>query len=388
MPAPGHRELMTNRWFNHSFFPPAEGTGSLSTIQLTTTEIADAAIREIIQISLSAAPFDLLLDQLLVPADTSFRWISPLGQIRETKTALSGLFGRFVARAYLTRYCQFRYFESIRSDTQTLAAWPNFTVRRVQDGDLPDWIVTTAGGANSIAIAEAKGSHNTNGYRAPLDSAKDQVRRIDIMSGPTVLAVKRYAIVSRWSVQGNTKLDMPWLVVDDPEEGERPPNSNERKRLTRSIALGHFAAMAEGLGATGISSALQQAKKARPGNLHLPQQEVVQVEREGEPTRTVLGAAVTSSGIIQLPREGNLEAFRSALETVYGDKVMLLTVDVETLRGIDAGIIPIADAPPSEPTSEPSFWAERRQYSDQTELTPIRSVTLLRPPPLDQIESD
>jgi len=378
---------MTNRRFNHVFFPPSQGTGGLKIIELTTTEIADAAIREIVQISLSAAPFDLFVDQLLIPSDIWFRWVSPLGQIRETKTALSGLFGRFVARAYLTRYCQFRYFEPIRSDTQTLSSWPNFTVRRVDNGDLPDWIVTTAAGANSIAIAEAKGSHNTNGYGAPLASAKSQVRRIEIMSGTTTLAIKRYAIVSRWSVQGNPNLDMPWLAVDDPEEGERPPNSNERKLLARSIALGHFAAMAEGLGATAISNALQLAKKARPGSLQLPRQELIQVEREDAHARTVLGAAITSSGIIPLPRDGDLEEFRSALQTVYGDKVMLLTIDVETLKKIDAGEFPIEGEQLAPPVGEPSFWEEERQHSDETNLIPIRLATLSRPPPADQIES-
>jgi len=93
-------------------------------IELSTGEIADAAIREICQLSLSAAPFDLLLEQLLAPADKWFRWIGPLGEIRETKTALSGLFGRFIARAYLTRYHGFAYFEPVRSETQALAGWP------------------------------------------------------------------------------------------------------------------------------------------------------------------------------------------------------------------------------------------------------------------------
>jgi hypothetical protein len=378
---------MTNRRFQHSFSPASQGTGSLSTIDLTTTEIAQAAIREIIQISLSAAPFDLFLDQLLVPSDPWFRWIGPLGQIRETRTALSGLFGRFVARAYLTRYFQFRYFEPIRSDTQTLAAWPNFSIRRVGDGDLPDWIATTAAGANSVAIAEAKGSHNTSGYRAALDSAKNQARRIEIMSGPTVLTVKRYAIVSRWSVQGNPRLEQPWLAVDDPEEGERPPNPKERRLLERSIALGHFAAMAEGLGATETSSALRRAKIAQPGNLQLPRQELVQVERKDAPTRTVIGAVVTPFGIISLPREENLEAFRSALETVYGVKAMLLTIEIETLQKIDAGTVPTEGEHFSEPMDEPSFWSEERQYPDQTGLIPIRLVTLLRPP-LDQTKLD
>jgi hypothetical protein len=188
-------------------------------------------------------------------------------------------------------------------------------------------------------------------------------------------------------VQGNPKLDMPWLAVDDPEDGERPPNSRERRQLARSIALGHFAAMAEGLGASGTSSALQQAKGARPGNLRLPQEELLQVERKDAPIKIALGAAVTSSGIIPMPREGNLEEFRSALATVYGDKAMLLTIDVEILKKIDAGTIPVEAGQPSEPKGEPSFWLEERQYSDQTELTPLGLVTLLRPPPLDQIKS-
>jgi hypothetical protein len=179
---------------------------------------------------------------------------------------------------------------------------------------------------------------------------------------------------------------MPWLAVDDPEDGERPPSKCERKLLERSIALGHFAAMADGLGATETSIALQQAKKARPGNLHLPRQELVQVERTDAPARTVLGAAVASSGIIPLPREGSLEAFRSALETVYGDKVMFLTIDAEILKQIDAGIMPIADKQPSQPIAEPPpFWSEERQYSDQTELTPIKLITLVRPPPLTKL---
>ncbi|MET3842664.1 hypothetical protein [Bradyrhizobium sp. OAE829] len=376
---------MTIRRFNHVFLPSSQGTGSLPIIELTTTEIAHAAIREIVQISLSAAPFDLFVDQLLVPSDAWFRWVSPLGQIRETKTALSGLFGRFVARAYLARYCQFRYFEPIRSDTQTLSGWPSFTVKRVDSGDLPDWIVATAGGANSIAIAEAKGSHNTSGYSAPLSAAKTQARRIVIKSGTTTLAVKRYAIVSRWSVQGIPNLNMPWLAVDDPEEGERPPSPDERKLLARSIALGHFAAMAEGLGATAISMALHQAKQGSPGSLQLPEQELVQVEREDASARIVLGAAVTNSGIIPLPRYGELEEFRSSLQTVFGGKVMLLTIDGATLKQIDAGTFPTEAEQPKEPVGEPSFWTEERQHFDGTELIPMSLVSLSRPPTADQL---
>ena len=200
-----------------------------------------------------------------------------------------------------------------------------------------------------------------------------------------MLAVKRYAIATRWSVQGNPKLDMPWLAVDDPQDGERPPSKREQIRLERSIALGHFSAMAAGLGATETSIALQRAKMAPPGSLHLPRQELVQVERKDRPPRTVLGAAVTSSGIIHLPREGSLEAFRSALNTVYGDKVMLLTIDAETLKQIDAGTMPIADKQSAQPTAAQPFWSGERRHPDQTELTPIKLVTIVRPPPLTKL---
>src|SRR5579863_10361189 len=107
---------MTIRTFHHTFSPFTHPLSHLGAVSISTTEIAQAGIIEIIQLALSAAPFDLLLENLLVPGDHWFKWLGPLGQIRETKTALSGLFGRFVARAYLTKFLGFTHFEPIRAD--------------------------------------------------------------------------------------------------------------------------------------------------------------------------------------------------------------------------------------------------------------------------------
>ena len=68
--------------------------------------IEDAGIREVIKIPGAAFGAWSILDALLTPtgAGTPFIFRKPLGQAREVKVALSGLFGRFVARAYLERY--------------------------------------------------------------------------------------------------------------------------------------------------------------------------------------------------------------------------------------------------------------------------------------------
>lgn len=207
--------------------PNGQGTSTESLIELTTDEIADAAIREIVQLSLSATPFDLFLEQLLVPNDTWFRWIGQLGHIRETKTALSGLFGRFIARAYLTRYFGFAYFEPVQSDTQSLAGWPSFTVKRKADGDLPDWVIASHAGANSIAIAEAKGSHNIAGPNSPLESARKQVNRIDVLSGQ--LRSSLSAMLSQrdgryTAIRGYMNLGWPSMI---------PKKANANQRLMK-----------------------------------------------------------------------------------------------------------------------------------------------------------
>lgn len=68
---------MSDRKFGHKFIVPVSKTTKTTTtvIRLATAEIAEAAIQEIIQTSLSGLPFNLLLNQLLDGTD-EFRWIA------------------------------------------------------------------------------------------------------------------------------------------------------------------------------------------------------------------------------------------------------------------------------------------------------------------------
>src|ERR1700710_2085261 len=176
--------MMTARKFHHSFYPSTDPLSSMSVVELTTLQIADAALLEIIQIAVGSLPFQQHLEQLLVQGDPWFRWIGQLGQIRETKTALSGLYGRFVARAYLTRHCGYHYFQSLNSQMTPVTFGSGLVARKNKAGDAPDWIIGTLTG-NQIAIAEAKGSHNTAGASHALKAAIAQVNRVSVYAGRT-----------------------------------------------------------------------------------------------------------------------------------------------------------------------------------------------------------
>src|SRR6266404_2266983 len=94
------------RTFLHSFDPPSASPVTGPTVDLELSDIEDAGIREVLQTPGAAYGAWSILDALLTPTGpgTPFVFREPLGQAREVKVALSGLFGRFVARAYLERY--------------------------------------------------------------------------------------------------------------------------------------------------------------------------------------------------------------------------------------------------------------------------------------------
>ena len=112
------------RTFFHSFDPPAASPVTGATVDLEVSEIEDAGIREVLQTPGAAYGAWSILDALLTPtgAGTPFVFSEPLGQAREVKVALSGLFGRFVARAYLERYFNLSIFAHLAAARSTLIA--------------------------------------------------------------------------------------------------------------------------------------------------------------------------------------------------------------------------------------------------------------------------
>lgn len=367
--------IVSTRLFNHAYFEDGLYQPGPLTVSLTTMEIAEAAMREIVQLDLSASPFDIFMTDLLDPHTSSFRWIAQLGQIRETRTALSGLFGRFVARAYLTRYAGFHHFEPIRGDLSALNAWPDLSLHRDGVGDLPDWIVSTASGSGTVAVAEAKGSHNASGPRAALDKAREQARRVKIMAGADELEVKRFAIATRWAVAGDPKLQRPYLWVDDPTDGERRATPKEQAAMQRGVGLGHFAALAQGLGYGHSAELLNRAKADQPGGLDFDSADLAVVDDE-DGSRLMMVAAITRSGVVRLPPDAT-EDFQVGLISVFGDQALLMAVDVESALAVDrmefAGT-DLKQAP--QRAGEADFWSARRARPDGVEILPLDAVKL------------
>ena len=182
------------RTFRHEFYPYGDSPIPGPNVELTVEEIEDAGLREVLQAP--GAPFGswAILDGLLEPTGdyTPFIFREPLGQSREVKVALSGLFGRFVARAYLERYFNLSIFAHVTESRLLLNGSHEIEVVRRGGGDLPDWVACDASIRN-FTIAEAKGSHNLSGPKQALSSAWDQAERIDINIGARRATVKRLA---------------------------------------------------------------------------------------------------------------------------------------------------------------------------------------------------
>jgi hypothetical protein len=152
------------RTFIHSFDPPVDSPVTGSTVALTVEQIEDAGIKEILQTPGAALGTWALLDALLQPtgAGTPFLFREPLGQSREVKVALSGLFGRFVARAYLERYLGLSVFAHLSKRYLVLHRRKRLQIVRREKGDLPDWIAWRPNDPYPT-FAEAKGCHDAGG---------------------------------------------------------------------------------------------------------------------------------------------------------------------------------------------------------------------------------
>ena len=116
------------RTFWHDFHPPHLNPLHGWDVELTVQEIEDAGLREILQTPGAALGSWGMLEPLLQPTGdgTPFVFREPLGDAREVKVALSGLFGRFVARAYPRAILPSFHFRSSRTfDHRARRSAPN-----------------------------------------------------------------------------------------------------------------------------------------------------------------------------------------------------------------------------------------------------------------------
>lgn len=245
------------RTFLHSFDPPASSPVAGATVDLDVSEIEDAGIREVLQTPGAAYGAWSILDALLTPtgAGTPFIFREPLGQAREVKVALSGLFGRFVARAYLERYFNLSIFAHLGSRIIDLNRRRQVKVTRLSRGDLPDWIACTSN-LSSLTVAEAKGCHDNGGPAKALNRAWAQAGRIDITAGGSKVTVKRIAIATRWGMAAPSPTDAHLSVRDPVDEGE-PIKPEEEDALFIGLLRLHIANLITSLGHAELASALR-----------------------------------------------------------------------------------------------------------------------------------
>lgn len=245
------------RTFLHSFDPPASSPVTGATVDLDVSDIEDAGIREVLQTPGAAYGAWSILDALLTPtgAGTPFIFREPLGQAREVKVALSGLFGRFVARAYLERYFNLSIFAHLGSRIIDLDRRRQVKVTRLFRGDLPDWIAC-ASDLSSLTVAEAKGCHDNGGPAKALNRAWAQAGRIDITAGGSKVTVKRIAIATRWGMAAPSPTEAHLSVRDPVDEGE-PIKPEEKDALFIGLLRLHIANLINSLGHAELASALR-----------------------------------------------------------------------------------------------------------------------------------
>lgn len=244
------------RTFLHSFDPPSASPITGATVELDVAEIEDAGIREVLQTPGAAYGAWSILDALLAPTGvgTPFIFREPLGQAREVKVALSGLFGRFVARAYLERYFNLSIFAHLGSQTIDLDRRRKVKIRRLSRGDLPDWIAC-ASDLSSLTVAEAKGCHDPRGPAKALTRAWAQAGRIDVTAQDRKVTVKRIAIATRWGMAVAGPTDAHLSVKDPLDEGE-PIEPQDKDALFIGMLRLHIANLIRPLGHAELAGAL------------------------------------------------------------------------------------------------------------------------------------
>lgn len=228
-----------------------------STVELEVSEIEYAGIREVLQThSITYGPWSML-DALLAPGP-AFVFKQPLGHAREVKVALSGLFGRFVARAYLERYFHLSIFCHLGRKTITLDGRRNIEIRRLASGDLPDWVACQPD-LSDLTVAEAKGCHDRGGPEKALERAWAQAQRIDVVEQNQALAVRRVAVATRWgsAVGGSPNAH---LSVRDPVDGDH--ESSDKDAPFIGLLRLHMANLLEPLGHGVLAAALRRLTNA------------------------------------------------------------------------------------------------------------------------------
>ena len=245
------------RTFWHDFHPPYLNPLPGRDVELTVQEIEHAGLREILQTPGAALGSWAILDALLQPTgdDTPFVFRQPLGEAREVKVALSGLFGRFVTRAYLARYFGLSIFAHLGKPRIVLDGRRQIEIVRCGSGDLPDWVACSST-LSDLTVAEAKGSHAHSGPAQALSQAWKQAGRIRIEASSRPVPLRRIAVATRWGVGTGGPPD-PWISVRDPVDDGDAIGQSEEDAMYVGLFRHHVANMITKIGHLELAAAIR-----------------------------------------------------------------------------------------------------------------------------------
>jgi len=294
--------------FTHDF-TPASGSTLGATVDLSVRAVEDAGLLEILQSPGPAVGLWGLFDPLLDLASAEFRFIEPLGQSREVKTALSGLFGRFVARAYARRHLGLTHFTHVTKPPMRLSGPMRGELRRVRGrrGDMPDWVAW--GPRSGMAIVKAKGCHDRSGPGQTLGRAFAQAERAEIWGRQGLAPLKRYAIATRWGFAAPLNW-APMLWVRDPDEEGNNVAPEEIHELQAGVIRLHYASLLDRLEQRALAAALRDLvrtpfrnRHAEAGSRAMAALEAASPRRvvgsvSVEPQDDLIGGFVTRSGVL------------------------------------------------------------------------------------------
>ena len=249
------------RTFRHEFQPSSANPVTTPEAELTVQQIEHAGLLEVLQTPGATLGSWGILGGLLQPGDqTPFIFREPLGRAREVKVALSGLFGRFVARAYLQKYFHLSFFAHVAYPTMRLDGRHRIQIVKLQPrGDLPDWIAcatTSTTTLPDLAVVEAKGSHAPSGPDQALHRAWNQACRIDVTAGDNPVPVRRFAIATRWGMASGGPMQ-PWISVRDPVDKGEPIHRDEKNAAIVGVVRHHIANILAPLGHPALARAIR-----------------------------------------------------------------------------------------------------------------------------------
>ena len=270
-PSPVQPATLREVWLRRGTVSNPHAPGHRHPVSLS--ELGNAAARETFTtatLPFAAAWTDLFRSMIASGHDLRWRENGP-GVGRDTRIAYSGLFGRYMARAYLTGNEDVRVLVPLDEAKRLLDGTP-YSIEKCPPGHglEADWIGVD--GRRRLVIAEAKGSFDkgvrtwSGPDRLPdvLHTALGQAQRTAVFrtSFSGALPAKRWAVASRWANEENGRC--PTILAWDPDEGEL--DDDDYEGLARLLHRIDVEAVLKGLGHAGAVETVN----VRPPSPRLP----------------------------------------------------------------------------------------------------------------------